>query len=108
MMEVKSNVVKNNIALEPGMLGLRVKVNWMWSIKQDMARVNINILGISELKPTKNTTDKQAKTFNIIGHEGSANQTTELPLYNHQDGFNEKRTSVNEDENIGTCKMAIS
>ena len=83
VVKVKYNAVRNNIALEPGMLGLRVKVNWMWSIKQDMARVNINILGISELKPKKNTNDKQAKTFNIIGHEGSANQTTELPLYNH-------------------------
>ena len=39
MMEVKSNVVKNNIALEPGMLGPWTK-----------ARVNIGILGIGELK----------------------------------------------------------
>ena len=29
------------------MSGPRIKVNWMWS---EMARVNINIIGISELK----------------------------------------------------------
>ena len=43
-MEVKSDAVKNNIAQEPRMLG-------PW-VKQEMARVNINILGISELKWT--------------------------------------------------------
>ena len=30
------------------MLGPRIKVNWKWS--NEMARVNIDILGISELK----------------------------------------------------------
>ena len=33
------------------MLGLWIKVNWKW-VKQEMARVNIDILGISELKWT--------------------------------------------------------
>ena len=46
VMEVKTNAVKSNIAQEPGMLGPWIKVNWV--IKQEMARVNINILGISE------------------------------------------------------------
>ena len=31
MMEVKSNVVKNKIAMEPGMLGPLIKVNWKWT-----------------------------------------------------------------------------
>ena len=31
---VKSEAVKNNIALEPGMLGPRIKVNWKWSNKR--------------------------------------------------------------------------
>ena len=30
-MKVKSYAVKNNIALEPGMLGLWIKLNWKWS-----------------------------------------------------------------------------
>ena len=38
-MEVKSNAVKSNIAQEPG-----IKTNCKWS------RVNVDILGISELK----------------------------------------------------------
>ena len=46
VMEVKTNAVKSNIAQEPGMLGPWIKVNWV--IKQEMARVYINILGISE------------------------------------------------------------
>ena len=50
VMEVKSDAVKNNIAYEPGLLGTWIKVNWKWS--NVMARVNINILGISELKWT--------------------------------------------------------
>ena len=44
MTEVKYDSVKNNIAQEPRMLG-------PW-VKQEMARVNINILGSSELKWT--------------------------------------------------------
>ena len=51
MIEARFNAVKNNIAQEPGMLGPLIKVNWKWS-KQEMARVNIDILGISELKWT--------------------------------------------------------
>ena len=46
MVEVKTNAVKSNIAQEPGMLGPWIKVNWV--IKQEMVKVNINILGISE------------------------------------------------------------
>ena len=32
------------------MLGARIKANWKWS--EEMARVNIDIVGISELKCT--------------------------------------------------------
>ena len=32
VMKVKSDAVKNNTALQPGMLGPRIKVNWMWSV----------------------------------------------------------------------------
>ena len=46
VVKVKPDAIKNNIAQEPGMLGPWIKVNWV--IKQEMARVNINILGISE------------------------------------------------------------
>ena len=49
--EVKSDAVKNNIAREPGMLDPWIKANWKW-VKQEMARVNIDILRISELKWT--------------------------------------------------------
>ena len=48
-MEVKSDTVKSNIAQEPGMLGPGIKVK-LDVVKQKMSRVNINILGISELK----------------------------------------------------------
>ena len=34
------------------MLGPRIKANWKWWVKRDMARVNINILGVSDLKWT--------------------------------------------------------
>ena len=51
MIEVKSNDVKSSIALELGILGPWIKVNWMQS-KQAMKRVNTDILGISELKWT--------------------------------------------------------
>ena len=47
VMEVKSDAVKNNKG---------IKVNWnqgkLEVVKQEMARVNVNILGISELKWT--------------------------------------------------------
>ena len=51
VMEVKSNAVKTNIAYKSGMLGPWIKGNCKWS-KKEMARININILGISELKWT--------------------------------------------------------
>ena len=31
VVKVKSDVVKNNIAYEPRMLGPQIKVNWKWS-----------------------------------------------------------------------------
>ena len=59
-MEVNSDAVRTNIALEPGMLGPgqnllgpcqnRVKLE---VVKQEMARVNIGILRISELNGQK-------------------------------------------------------
>ena len=51
VVKVKSDAVKNNIAQEPGMLGPRIKVK-LDVVKQEMARVNTDILGISELKWT--------------------------------------------------------
>ena len=48
VMEVKFDAVKSNIAQEPGMLRPWIKANWKWS--NGMARVNVDILGISELK----------------------------------------------------------
>ena len=48
-MEVNSDAVKNSIAYEPGTMNQdKLEV-----VKQKMARVNINILGISELKWTR-------------------------------------------------------
>ena len=46
----KSNAVKSNIAQEPGMLSMNQ--GKMEVVKQEMARVNVDILGISELKWT--------------------------------------------------------
>ena len=48
--EVKSGAVKSSTAQEPGTLGPQIKANW--EVKQEMARVNVDILGISELKWT--------------------------------------------------------
>ena len=48
--EVKSNAVKSNIALEPGIRSMNQ--GKLEVVKQEMARVNIDILGISELKWT--------------------------------------------------------
>ena len=49
---VKSNAVKSNTAKEPEIkLGPWIKANWKWS-KQEMTRVNTDILGISELRWT--------------------------------------------------------
>ena len=50
-MEVKSDAVKSNIAKGAGMLGPWIKAK-LEMVKQEMARVNIDILGISELKWT--------------------------------------------------------
>ena len=50
-MEGKSDAVKSSIASEPGMLGPSNQSK-LEVVKQEMARVNINILGISELKWT--------------------------------------------------------
>ena len=48
-MEVKSDAEKNNIAFEPGTMNQsKVEV-----VKQGMARVNIDVLGISKLKWTR-------------------------------------------------------
>jgi len=49
VVEVKSDAVKSNIAQEPGMLGSWIKGK-LEVIKQEMARVNMDILGISELE----------------------------------------------------------
>ena len=47
-MEVKSDAEKNNIAYEPGTMNQsKVEV-----VKQEMARVNINVLGVTEQKWT--------------------------------------------------------
>ena len=51
-MEVKSDAVKSNIAWEPGMLVGSMNQGKLEMVKQEMARVNINILGVSELKWT--------------------------------------------------------
>ena len=52
MMEVKSNVVKSNIYCK-GTCNVRsMNQGKLEVVKQEMARVNINILGISELKWT--------------------------------------------------------
>ena len=49
VMKVKSNVVKSNIALETVRSMNQGKLE---VVKEEMARVNIDILGISELKWT--------------------------------------------------------
>ena len=48
--EARSDAVKSNIAQEPGVLDPWIKQ--MEVVKQEMARVNVDILGISELKWT--------------------------------------------------------
>ena len=50
VIEARSDVVKSK---EPGMLGSWIKENWKWSNSRWMASVNINILGIRELKWTE-------------------------------------------------------
>ena len=49
-MEVKSNAVKSNIALEPGIRPMNQ--GKLEVVKHEMERVNIDILGISELRWT--------------------------------------------------------
>ena len=52
MMEVKSNVVKSNIYFK-GTCNVRsMNQGKLEVVKQEMARVNVDILGISELKWT--------------------------------------------------------
>ena len=46
----RSNAVKSNIALEPGIRSMNQ--GKLEVVKQEMARVNIDILGISKLKFT--------------------------------------------------------
>ena len=46
VIEARSNAVKSNISYKPGMLG-KLEV-----VKQEMARVNVDILGISQLRWT--------------------------------------------------------
>ena len=50
--KVKSNTVKKNGAQEPGMLGSRIEAK-LDEVRQKMARVNTDILGISKLKWTE-------------------------------------------------------
>ena len=50
MIEVRSDAVKNNIAQEPGVKSMNQ--GKLEVVKQEMARVNIDILGISKLKWT--------------------------------------------------------
>ena len=49
-MEVKSNTIKSNIELEPGILIKFMNQGMLEVVKQEMARVSIKILGISKLK----------------------------------------------------------
>ena len=51
VMGARSDDVNSNIGEEPGMLGPWIKENWKWP--NEMARVNVKILGISELKRTE-------------------------------------------------------
>ena len=51
-MEVKSNAVKNNICIETWNVR-SMNQGKLELVKQEMAKVNINILGISELKWTR-------------------------------------------------------
>ena len=48
VIEVRSDAVKNNIAQEPGVKSMNQ--GKLEVVKQEMARVNIDILGSSELK----------------------------------------------------------
>ena len=50
MIEARSDAVKSNIAQEPGFRSM--DQDKLEVVKQKMARVNVNILGISKLKWT--------------------------------------------------------
>ena len=52
MIEAKSDAVKSNITYEPGIKVRSMNQGKLEVVKQEMARVNTNILGISELKWT--------------------------------------------------------
>ena len=52
VIEARSDAVKSNIAYEPGMLVRSMNQGKLEVAKQEMVRVNINILGISQLKWT--------------------------------------------------------
>ena len=52
VIEASFNAVKSNIAYEPGMLVRSMNQGKLEVAKQEMARVNINILGINKLKWT--------------------------------------------------------
>ena len=60
-MEVKSNAVKNNICIETWNVR-SMNQGKLELVKQEMAKVNINILGISELKWTR------MGEFNLFDH----------------------------------------
>ena len=47
VIEVRSNAVNSNIAYDPGMSGPSGKLE---GFKQEIAKVNVNVLGIRELK----------------------------------------------------------
>ena len=51
VIEATSDAVKSNIAQEPGMLDPWIQGK-LEVVKQEMASVNVNILGISKLKRT--------------------------------------------------------
>ena len=50
VIEAKSDAVKSNITYEPGIKVRSMNQGKLEVVKQEMARVNVNILGISELK----------------------------------------------------------
>ena len=49
-METRSDAVRSNIASEPGMIHRSINQGRLEVVKQEMARVNVNILGVSELR----------------------------------------------------------
>ena len=50
MIEAKSDAVKSNITYEPGIKVRSMNQGKLEVVKQEMARVNVDILGISKLK----------------------------------------------------------